>query len=604
MNGSTQILCWCAVQVTVFAAAALLVGSLVARRRPAVAASLSLDAFIIVVGLTLSAACPWPRWDIVDRLSATRGDSDATARAETGVASAKPEEAVAAAARGRGGLASAESTSPHVSKRTDANGAKQSAAPAVAAHRPLVDGHSDPAKGAAAGNAAPAVSSAADRPSKVEPAGGPTGPPAAAFPWVTAAVALYASGAGLVLLRILAGLISVRSYRRASAPIADLEFRDLTRRLCAEMGCAQHIELRQSADLTTAATVGWRKPVILLPPVWREWTPAERRAVLAHELAHVRRGDFLSWIVAQVGLALHFYHPLVHWMAARMRLEQELAADVAAAAVMSREGDYLAVLAAMALRQSPPVIPWPARAFLPTPTTLLRRIEMLRCSKRLIVEVPRRLRVLSAAFIVVASVFAAGFRAPRAVAVDRPAAAADVRSPADGDGSRGRPAGRQAFRRSAIVSPGTPSTRVQVTTNDENLPGHPPAANQKRVNQSIDLAFVPRDALIVAAIRPANVLKQVTDPRLAAALMHSPLARFVPVPLARIEQVTALALTAIEFRLRPPSWAVSSSALPIRRTGNPCQACLKSRAKRSSTPTAPTSKPAGWPPCWWAIARS
>ena len=55
-------------------------------------------------------------------------------------------------------------------------------------------------------------------------------------------------------------------------------------------------------------------PPLLLPPVWREWTESQRRAVLAHEIAHVRSGDFLSILVAQVGLLLHFYHPLVHWL--------------------------------------------------------------------------------------------------------------------------------------------------------------------------------------------------------------------------------------------------------------------------------------------------
>ena len=57
------------------------------------------------------------------------------------------------------------------------------------------------------------------------------------------------------------------------------------------------------------------------------WDDRERRAVLAHELAHIRRDDYLAGLAAQVSLALHFYHPLVHALAGRLRLEQELAAD-------------------------------------------------------------------------------------------------------------------------------------------------------------------------------------------------------------------------------------------------------------------------------------
>ena len=97
--------------------------------------------------------------------------------------------------------------------------------------------------------------------------------------------------------------------------------------LRAEMNCLKHVEVRTSADLATPATIGWKRLLILLPEDWRTWTDDERRAVLAHELAHVCRGDFFTGLLAQLSLALQFYHPLAHWLAARLRLEQELAAD-------------------------------------------------------------------------------------------------------------------------------------------------------------------------------------------------------------------------------------------------------------------------------------
>ena len=83
----------------------------------------------------------------------------------------------------------------------------------------------------------------------------------------------------------------------------------------------------QSFELESPATLGWRHPLLLLPFDWRDWSRSELRAVLAHELAHVVRGDFLTGLIAQVSVAIHFYHPLAHWLARRMRLEQELAAD-------------------------------------------------------------------------------------------------------------------------------------------------------------------------------------------------------------------------------------------------------------------------------------
>ena len=120
--------------------------------------------------------------------------------------------------------------------------------------------------------------------------------------------------------------------------------------------------------------------------LFRSWTAEERRAVLAHEIAHVVRNDFLAWIFAQIGLVFHFYHPLVHWLAGRLRLEQELAADAAAAAVSGGQQAYLKMLAELALRQPDRPLSWPARTFLPTRRTFLRRIEMLRDSQNFVTK--------------------------------------------------------------------------------------------------------------------------------------------------------------------------------------------------------------------------
>src|SRR5690606_21843437 len=93
------------------------------------------------------------------------------------------------------------------------------------------------------------------------------------------------------------------------------------------LNCRATVEPRESHEINSPATIGWRRPLLLLPLDWRSWTIDERRVVIAHELAHVARGDYLTWLIAQASLALHFYHPLVHWLAGRLRVEQEMAAD-------------------------------------------------------------------------------------------------------------------------------------------------------------------------------------------------------------------------------------------------------------------------------------
>ena len=64
MSSVTQILLWCPVQVSVLACAALGVGSLLGRRRPAAGASVAVAALLAVAGLTATAFCPWPAWHL------------------------------------------------------------------------------------------------------------------------------------------------------------------------------------------------------------------------------------------------------------------------------------------------------------------------------------------------------------------------------------------------------------------------------------------------------------------------------------------------------------------------------------------------------------
>ena len=104
--------------------------------------------------------------------------------------------------------------------------------------------------------------------------------------------------------------------------------------------------------------------------------------MLAHEIAHICRRDYLAWIVARASMVLNFYHPWVHLMLRRLQLEQELTADAYAARFAGGRDAYLRVLARMALRQEEGNSCRPAWAFLPAGGTfLLRRIQMLRNKK-------------------------------------------------------------------------------------------------------------------------------------------------------------------------------------------------------------------------------
>jgi beta-lactamase regulating signal transducer with metallopeptidase domain len=193
-------------------------------------------------------------------------------------------------------------------------------------------------------------------------------------PWC----AVVLVGATCNLLRLLFGLWGVRDCRRKSVAIDDPGVRALVDDLRTSLGVGRPVELRELTGLTTAAAVGWRYPLVLLPGDWRTWNDSERRAVLAHEVTHIARGDYAVGVIARLGLALHFYHPLVHWIHRRLLLQQELAADAEGARLAGGRRAYLLVLSRLALGMDARRLAWPGALFFSSRGHLIRRIDMLK----------------------------------------------------------------------------------------------------------------------------------------------------------------------------------------------------------------------------------
>jgi beta-lactamase regulating signal transducer with metallopeptidase domain len=203
-------------------------------------------------------------------------------------------------------------------------------------------------------------------------------PPSDGFRRGAAIVAyLYVAGVILAVGRFGLGWLAIGSLRRRSEPIIDPGLLGLAESVRRVLGCGA-IELRECDEPGLAATIGWRRPLIFLPPEWRTWSAVEMHAVLAHEFAHVRHGDALSSLLTRLCQALHFYHPLVHVLTRQVRWQQERAADDLAVSALADRGAYVKSLASLALR-SPARTPagaWPMSAM--WGGTFLRRMEMLR----------------------------------------------------------------------------------------------------------------------------------------------------------------------------------------------------------------------------------
>jgi TonB family protein len=155
---------------------------------------------------------------------------------------------------------------------------------------------------------------------------------------------LWAAGVLALSLRMVWSCRQVNRLRRLAEPAAG-DVVALVARLAERMRIARPIRVLVSAVADGPGMLGWIRPMILLPAATLAGlTPEQLEAVLAHELAHIRRHDYLVNIAQMVVETLLFYHPAVWWISSRIRHERELCCDDLAVAV---SGD--AVLYARAL---------------------------------------------------------------------------------------------------------------------------------------------------------------------------------------------------------------------------------------------------------------
>jgi len=98
--------------------------------------------------------------------------------------------------------------------------------------------------------------------------------------------------------------------------------------LASRAGLRRAVRLHLVANLASPVTAGWWRPVVLVPAALVTGMPPQLlEALLAHELGHVRRHDYLVNLVQNAIEALLFYHPAVWWLSRRIRLEREQIAD-------------------------------------------------------------------------------------------------------------------------------------------------------------------------------------------------------------------------------------------------------------------------------------
>jgi uncharacterized protein (TIGR03435 family) len=161
--------------------------------------------------------------------------------------------------------------------------------------------------------------------------------------WV---VVFWLTGASVFSLRLLCGWIAAERLRSRMVRPASAEWQRILDRLGTRICLSRPVRLLVSGRVQAPAAMGWLRPIVLVPLGALAGLPAaQMEALLLHELAHIRRHDYLVHILQSAVEALFFYHPAVWWISGHMRAERELCCDDIAVSVT---GDAIVYARALA----------------------------------------------------------------------------------------------------------------------------------------------------------------------------------------------------------------------------------------------------------------
>jgi beta-lactamase regulating signal transducer with metallopeptidase domain len=179
-------------------------------------------------------------------------------------------------------------------------------------------------------------------------------------------------GVAALSLRLLASFYLLRRYRKQSSELMEPWITERVQGLAQRLKLRQHITLLQTDTLAVPAVMGVLKPLVLLPTsIVSGLSVGQLELLLAHELAHIKRRDYLVNILQTLAETLLFYHPVVWWVSKVIRQEREHCCDDVALQVTGQSAvEYADVL--LKLEKSRQTLALAANS-----GSLLRRVERL-----------------------------------------------------------------------------------------------------------------------------------------------------------------------------------------------------------------------------------
>ena len=201
---------------------------------------------------------------------------------------------------------------------------------------------------------------------------------------------LWLAGVGCGGIRLARAGARLRRLSRGWMPATDPALLDAVHELGAQLGLRRAPTVRLMGNAGVPMVAGWTRPVLALPPaLLAELSPEERRLILAHELAHLKRRDLAWGWLPLLARLLFFFHPLVWLAEAHWRLAQEVACDeLALRATRAPARPYGELLLKVAARCGPSVTPPSGAGYLPgcgvveSLWTLERRLAVIHTHQR------------------------------------------------------------------------------------------------------------------------------------------------------------------------------------------------------------------------------
>lgn len=176
--------------------------------------------------------------------------------------------------------------------------------------------------------------------------------------WPAGVVLAWLAGMLVLLVRLFAGWLLVERVRRARCGPVPGVWHGRVKALARAVGVTRRVRIAVSRRIAVPMVIGWIRPVLLLPcAALANLSPAQLEAVIAHELAHIRRHDYLVNLLQTTVETALFYHPAAWWLSRRIRLEREHCCDDVAVALCGDRVTYVRALADLeALRGDAPAL--------------------------------------------------------------------------------------------------------------------------------------------------------------------------------------------------------------------------------------------------------